>query len=247
MEGGRAAALLRGSFLILILSIRKPTYVLAPLTLTLSEEFLKCLTFREFRRILVKSENSMSDGPHRSLPMGRKWKKLAECVDNASFSVGELRERRDSAILGEFSREIPNRLMSSLREVLSISDQGVLIAPSGGEIEYLRPQANGTPVGNLLLDCLVESVSSGQTGEGALIAAFSEAATEILNRQLRGMAEHYQREARAKRAIHFQSRLGAIHDIRSMESLARRIVQGGSATVVRAPTRYTGLDDGVRL
>lgn len=189
----------------------------------------------------------MSDGPHRSLPLGRRWKKLAECLDNASFSTDEVRERRDSAILGEFSREVPDMLMSRVREILCGSDQGSLFAPSGDEIENLRTQANGSPVGNLLLDCTIDAVNSGQAGQAAFAAACSEAANEILDRHARGMAEHYQRETGKKRALHFRSRLGGIQDSGSMANLVNRIVEGGRAMVIRAPTRHIGLDDGVRF
>ena len=189
----------------------------------------------------------MSDGPHRSLPMGRRWKKLAECVDNALFSEEEVRERRDSAILGEFSREVSIRLMSKLRDILCSSDQGTLFAPSGDEIESLRILTDGSPVGNLLLDCTIDAVNSGQTGQAALAAAFGDTASEIFDRHARGMAEHYQRETGAKRASHFQSRIESIQDSRSMDGLVNRILQGGSAMVIRAPTRHTGLEDGVRF
>lgn len=189
----------------------------------------------------------MSDGPHRSLPMGRRWKKLAECLDNALFSAEEVRERRDAAILGEFSREVPDSLIASLRNLLCSSDQGSLFAPSGDEIDNLRAQTNGSPVGGLLLDCAIDAVNSGQVGEAALTAACSETANEILDRHARGMAEHYQRETGAKRASHFQERMGVMDDGRSMAELSTRIVQGGRAMAIRAPTRHTGLDDGVRF
>lgn len=189
----------------------------------------------------------MSDGPHCSLPMGRRWKKLAKCLDNASFSTDDVRERRNSAILGEFRREVSEALISGLREILCSSDQGSLFSPSGDEIENLRLQANGSPVENLMLDCAIEAVNSGQSGEAALSAAFGEAANEILDRHARCMAEHYQRESGAKRASHFQSRLGTIQDGRSMETLVDRIVQGGRAMVIRAPTRHTGLNEGVHF
>lgn len=187
----------------------------------------------------------MSDGPHRSLPMGSRWKKLAECLDNASFSADDVCERRDSAILGEFAREVPDTLMSGLRDILCSSDQGSLFAPSGDEIENLRMHSNGSSVGNLLLDCAIDAVNSGLNGDVALAAACSETANEILDRQGRGMAEHYQRETGAKRASHFQSRIESLQNSHSMDGLVNRIVQGGRAMVIRAPTRHTGLDDGV--
>jgi hypothetical protein len=187
----------------------------------------------------------MSDGPHRSLPMGKRWKKLAECLDNASFSADDLCERRDFAILGEFAREVPDTLMSGLRDILRSSDQGSLFAPSGEEFENLRMHASGSSVGNLLLDCAIDAVNSGISGEAALAAACNETANEILDRHGRGMAEHYQRKTGAKRASHFQSRMQSVQDGRSMDALVNRIVQGGRATVIQAPTRHTGLDEGV--
>ena len=187
----------------------------------------------------------MSDGPHRSLPMGRRWKKLAECLDNASFSTEDLCERRDSAILGEFAREVSDTLMSGLRDMLCNSDQGSLFAPSGDEIENLRMHTSGSSVGNLLIDCAIDAVNSGVSGEAALATACNETANEILDRHGRGMAEHYQRETGAKRATHFQLRMQSVQDGRSMDALVNRIVQGGRAMVIRAPTRHTGIDEGV--
>lgn len=189
----------------------------------------------------------MSDGPHRSLPMGRRWKKLAECMDNPSFSTESLCERRDSAILGEFSREVPDTLMSALRIILCSSDQSSLFSPSGDEIENLRTHTNGSSVGNLIIDCVIEAVNCGASGEAALAAACSEAANEIFDRHGRGMAEHYQREARANRASYFQSRLESVQEGRSMDDLVKRMVQGGRAMIACAPTRYSGLEEGVGI
>lgn len=189
----------------------------------------------------------MSDGPHRSLPMGRRWKKLAKCLDNASFSVDDLCERRDSAILGEFKREVSDTLLSGLREVLCSSDQGSLFGPSGDEIENFRIHTSGSPVGNLLIDCVIHEVNLGACGEAALAAACKETANEIFDRHGRGMAEHYQRETGAKRASRFQTRIRSVQDGRSMDALVDRIVQGGRALAIRAPTRHTGLEDGVSI
>lgn len=187
----------------------------------------------------------MSDGPHRSLPMGKRWKKLAECLDNASFATDDLCERRDAAILEEFKREVSESLMSGLRDILRSSDQGSLFGPSGDDIENLRMHTSGSSVGNLLLDCAIDAVNSGVSGEAALAVACDETANEILDRHGRGMAEHYQRETGAKRASHFQARMLSVQDGRSMDSLVNRIVQGGRAMVIRAPTRHTGIEDGV--
>ena len=135
--------------------------------------------------------------------------------------------------------------MSGLREILCSSDQGSLFAPSGDEIENLRMHTGGSPVGNLLIDCVIGEVNFGASGEAALIAACNETANEIFDRHGRGMAEHYQRETGAKRASHFQARIRSVQDGRSMDALVNRIVQGGRAMAIRAPTRHMGLEDGV--
>ncbi len=59
----------------------------------------------------------MSDGPHRSLPMRRPWKTVAECADNAAFEVGEIREFILPALENDCRREMRREFLDDLRKV----------------------------------------------------------------------------------------------------------------------------------
>jgi hypothetical protein len=188
----------------------------------------------------------MSDGPHRSLSMGRRWKKLAEYLDNDNFSADEVSERRDAAIIGEFQREVTDALAFRLRQILCDPDQGLLFRPSSDDIESLRSIASG-PVAGLLIDCVIDAVESGYSNESALVNGYESAAIEIYDRNGRGMSEHYQRESSSKRASHLQSRIDSARDLQGLKSVARQLADRSRSTPVRTPSKRSGLDEGISL
>lgn len=189
----------------------------------------------------------MSDGPHRSLPLGRRWKKVAELLDNSSFSIDEVRERLNAALLSDFADAVPDTLMTAMRSVLCDSDQGSLFAGNKNEIENLRTLTGGSPLGGLIIDCAIGAVSAGQVGEQALVSAIAEASQEWSDRHCRGMDEHYQRKAGAARATDFRTRVNSMLDGHSLSEVANRLVVGGKAMVIKAPKKNSGLDQGVSL
>jgi hypothetical protein len=186
----------------------------------------------------------MSDGPHRSLPLGRRWKKVAECLDNGSVPIEDVCARVDAALVTDFAA-VPEVLLAAIRRVLCDSDQGSLFAASNSEIENLRALTDGSPLGGLVVDCAVGAVLAGEVGEAALTTALSEASQEWMDRHCRGMNEHYQRETGAVRASEFQSRINEMQNHHSLPQVTQRLVEGGKAMVVKAPRKRTGLDEGV--
>ena len=60
----------------------------------------------------------MSDGPHRSLPMRRPWKTVAECADNAAFEVDEIREAIVPALEQDCRREMRREFLDGLCRVV---------------------------------------------------------------------------------------------------------------------------------
>lgn len=189
----------------------------------------------------------MSDGPHRSLPLGRRWKKVAECADNASFSLEDVRKHLDSAILSDFKSDDIASLLKEIRRLLCSSDQGLLFPVSSDAVEGLRLSANGSPLGNLILDCAVDAVESGKKGEDALSSTFAEATQEWTQRHCRGMEEHYQREAGAKRAANFQARMSEMQNGYAAVNISQRLAEGGRAMTIKPVVRRSGIDEGVSL
>jgi len=188
----------------------------------------------------------MSDGPQRSLPMGRRWKKVAECLDNGSVPIEEVCVRVDAALLSDFG-SVPEILLASVRRILCDSDQGSLFAASNAEIENLRVLTDGSPLGGLIVDCALGAVLSGKNGDDALASALGDASQEWMDRHCRGMDEHYQRKTGAVRASEFKSRVGEILNNHSLPQVAQRLVVGGKAMVIKAPQKRTELDQGVSL
>ena len=47
----------------------------------------------------------MSDGPHKSLPMPRAWKKFTECVSNEAFSFEEVRDAIVAALEQDWRKQ----------------------------------------------------------------------------------------------------------------------------------------------
>ena len=61
----------------------------------------------------------MSDGPHRSLPMRRPWKTVAECADTPAFEVEEIREAIVPALEHDCRREMRREFLDGLCRVCS--------------------------------------------------------------------------------------------------------------------------------
>ena len=188
----------------------------------------------------------MSDGPHRSLPLSRRWKKVAECLDNGIVPIEDVCARVDAALLADFGA-VPEIALTALRRVLCESDQGSLFAASNAEIENLRVLTDGSPLGGLIVDCAIGAVLSGKVGEAALASALSDASQEWMDRNCRGMDEHYQRKTGAVRASEFNSRVGDMQNSHSLPQVTQRLVAGGKAMVIKAPQKRTGIDQGVSL
>lgn len=68
----------------------------------------------------------MSDGPHRSLPMRKHWKDLAERADKAAYSATDVAEALPVALQKEF-REAPFEL---LKEAFGVGRKPVCFSPA---------------------------------------------------------------------------------------------------------------------
>jgi len=60
----------------------------------------------------------MSDGPFRSLPMSRRWKKAAEFADNSAASIDDISLVVASAMHQEWRKEISANLIEGIQELL---------------------------------------------------------------------------------------------------------------------------------
>ena len=68
----------------------------------------------------------MSDGPHRSLPMRKGWKKLAERGDGTLHSDEQVRDAVPLALTDDWREERCDDFMNHVKDVLLGSNQDTL-------------------------------------------------------------------------------------------------------------------------
>lgn len=186
----------------------------------------------------------MSDGPHRSLPMRRHWKNLAERAAKAAYSADEVCEALPVALQRDL-REAP---LAAIRGIFS-GDQGSLFANNEIErLEAVRQASTRSAACNVVIDCAIQAVSGGLTGEAAFRATLENACEAQVRSQFRSVEEHYYREASPRSAGYVRDRLDAARQQCDFKTIASGFMSG--AKPPRGPAhlpRHTGLDEGPTL
>lgn len=189
----------------------------------------------------------MSDGPHRTLEMRRGWRKVAEAADNPAAAAEELAEAIPDALKQDWNKEVPDRLIRGLKDVLA-DDQGSLFADDRSEkLEALRSEAAGATLGAILLDHAVETAATGKAGHDAVIDATEGALMERGAAGSRQVEEHYLRETSEGRSSNVRSRIENGIRQAPIRELARELVGIGTGRTVTPPRKQSGVDDGVEL
>jgi hypothetical protein len=143
----------------------------------------------------------MSDGPHRSLPMRRHWKNLAERAAKAAYSADEGCEALPMAL----ERDLREAPLAAIRDILS-GDQGSFFANDEIErLEAVRQASTRSAACNVVIDCAIQAVSGGLTGDAAFRATLEDACEAQVRSQFRSVEEHYYREASAGSAGYVRS------------------------------------------
>lgn len=186
----------------------------------------------------------MSDGPHKSLPMRRHWKDLAERAAKAAYSAAEVCEALPHALRKDL-REAP---LASIRDILS-GGQGSLFADDKIErLEAVRQKSVRSAASNLVIDCAIQSIADGLTGDTAYRATLENACAERVRGGFRSVEEHYLREAGAHSANFVRQRLDAARRQQDFAAVVSGMMSDGKAPHGgdRLP-RHTGIDEGPSL
>lgn len=188
----------------------------------------------------------MSDGPHRSLNMTRGWKRLAERADNRAYAPEEVRDALPEALEQDWRAEVPDSFCRRVRDILSDSQSSLFGDQRTGQLEALRTETAGYPLGNTLLDYAIETAARGKIGDKALREAAGKALLDRAARGARQVEEHYWRESTHRRAAHVRERIEAGVTQSDIDGIARRLVSTDKSERPRQ-AKQTGLDDGVQL
>ncbi len=189
----------------------------------------------------------MSDGPHKSLPMRRGWKKFAARADKAVFEPNQVAEAVAPALEGDWEEEVASHL-NALRGVVGNGDEPSLFQhESVSELESLKRDNPGNSLWCALIDNVIQAVLAGHAGRDALLAG---ARATLFDRAARGICqveEHYLRRTTEARTERLRARMHKGIASAPIETLARRLVGLESPNAASRPPKREGLDDGVRL
>lgn len=187
----------------------------------------------------------MSDGPHKSLPLPRRWQDLAERGANPAFSLTEVSE----AMLVATRKEFGGLPIEKLRNAMHAGDQiGLFNDAAESELESLRVACPGNASWNALIDCCIDEIRRGGIGTEALQAACEAAVDLKLRAVSRQIEEHYLRKENSRSAFSMRQRLSGSRNTVDAASIASEIC----SSVDRSPSnarivKQGGLDDGVSL
>lgn len=190
----------------------------------------------------------MSDGPHRSLPLKKHWKDVAERASKPAYVASEIAEAFARAV----ALEAADAPFDSVRRLLGAGGEGSLFAGDrealAEQLESARAQCRGSAAGNALLDGAVQAVLEGEFGDAAFDRAAAHCVEKIVESHNRSIEEHYQRTAGDRSARFMRGRLREAAAIFQPAAIARDIARSG--TVPNRPPRldrHTGLDQGPPL
>ena len=190
----------------------------------------------------------MSDGPHRSLPLRRAWKRVCEVAGSAAHSLDEIAERLLPAIKADIVHEIGESFIAQVRKVLAPnSDQGSLFDDAAERLATLR-QAPCSIFQSDLLDSVDDAMRDGHNGLAALEAGAQTAIDIRVRATINSVVEHYLRRAPHETAMSVGSRLAAgLQAARAeVSALASSFTADRLATRAAASPR-SGLDEGPAL
>lgn len=187
----------------------------------------------------------MSDGPHRSLPMRRKWKVLSERADRPAFSAEQVTEAVCPALASDWLQDISQTMVRLLRNVLGGDELTLFPGDIARQVEDLRSRST-SPLETLLVEAASDAVNDGLRGQEALERAAADTLRERAIRGILQVEEHWRREVREQRVSNVRDRLEASVASAPISSLALTLINGESTRGIAAPKRGN-LDDGVPL
>lgn len=182
----------------------------------------------------------MSDGPYRSLPMARYWKRTARLAESDASDEAEI----SAAFIHALAKEtLECSLQSFLEKAVSILSSPSLFTKDS--LESLRKIAPGRPMINLFLDFL-DLCKASSTIKDQIKAAVTAMLVERSDRAIRQMREHYLRDKNRTRARHTIDRIVRALRKDGLNDLANRLMENNLRPILTRKPK-SGINDGVRI
>lgn len=186
----------------------------------------------------------MSDGPHRSLPLKKHWKRVAERAATPSYTLSEVAATLPNALLCDL-REAP---VSQVVDILFGRGQPSLFHENCvDELEALRGTCRGSTAGTTLIDCAIEAKTVGLGGAFAVNTVLINTLEALARGYSHSIEEHYHRK-KPWSVPNIRTRLKEARASVSFATLASEITSGNAASIAKlgVPKRR-GIDEGPQL
>ncbi len=189
----------------------------------------------------------MSDGPHKSLPMSRAWKKLMLCAGTPAFPLDEVADALQLALVSDWRKEIHPVLHKRILEIV-YTGEGLLFRDQQiTRLQELDEHVVGYPLALVLIDCVARAVDRGDCDHSCLVRGTRDALSDRASRCMRQVEEHCHRECSDSGVANLLSRLRQAALRIDYSQLAQDLLGCRNETLSRPKRKKTALDDGVPL
>ena len=187
----------------------------------------------------------MTDGPHKSLPMKRPWKKVGERARLPAFDPDEVAAKISDALASEANSQV----FRQIGRLFAPSDQGALEGVTadtlGDAIESVRMSAPAEPLTNALCDAAEEQVALVNFGEAGFKAAAENAFKDTTQTCFDGIEDHWLRTYESAKATEVRRRLNEGAEKVDYSLLIERVTSASPRT--GATVKKQGLEEGPSL
>jgi hypothetical protein len=185
----------------------------------------------------------MSDGPHRSLPMKRAWRIVAERADNRAFGIDEICTAMIPALARDCRDEMSPEFTSRIRGLFERQETLLIKDDIALALEALRHGA-GVGIGRRLIESVARISTDAVASVRTLVKALAAVLQERAARSSRQIEEHSLRKSTAPRASSVRARLEQATADAPFYALARQVLKLDNKRPARSSGKRGGLDEG---
>jgi hypothetical protein len=189
----------------------------------------------------------MSDGPYRSLPMSRSWKRLAKFAENENFDRADTCAAATHALATTWRKEVPAAIVKGIREVFLEREPRLFADMDLARIDAVVSDNAGYGLGRTLGAHASLVLAEGLTGEAGLAEATRRTLDTYTARATRQIEEHYCRKASACLTQQVRERIGLAIGTADLTTLARQCAGLESRARRSSVRKHADIDEGVAL
>jgi hypothetical protein len=190
----------------------------------------------------------MSDGPHKSLPLRHGYQRVAAWAYKPAFSVNQIGEAAESALL----RDVAIEVTPTIKSILAIVDGQDLLSLAStvqDQLDRLRVDPAVDTLAANAVEGAQMALREGYSGLVAFEKGLASALAERLAAGGRAMEEHYLVKVGPGACQQMRRRMNEtiVHMTNSgtFDRMAKSILGDRSVSVARTPTVHDGVDQGV--